>query len=208
MELKIFSQNRYDINSYLLYDTEEKKAYVIDPGLNGKAILKFLEQNELTLESILLTHGHGDHIAELFMLLEKYPAKVYANEEEKILLGNADKNHSTLMTGIAVELEADFYVGEGDSIQIGKETLNVVHTPGHTKGGVCYYNDRELFTGDTLFRGSIGRTDLYGGNYDEILNSLVRLAKLNPELTVYPGHGPKSTLAREIATNPFYRGLL
>ena len=86
--------------------------------------------------------------------------------------------------------------------------MDVIHTPGHTKGGVCFHFENMLFTGDTLFKGSIGRTDLFGGNYDELLNSLLHIAKLDGETIIYPGHGPGTVLRKELLTNPFYKGLI
>lgn len=206
MEYKKFSQNRYAINSYLLYDSGKKVAAVIDPGFNAKDIIAFLEENDLTLESIFLTHGHGDHIGEIPALMERYEPKLYAHVDEKKLLNDSSKNLSLAM-GVVVELEADHYLQDFDRVKVGEFELKVMHTPGHTKGGICFYNDSELFTGDTLFKGSIGRTDLYGGSYDEIMNSLAKLAKLDGNLVVLPGHGPNSRLNTEVETNPFYKGL-
>ena len=113
-----------------------------------------------------------------------------------------------LISGKFTEFKIDFFVDEGDSITLGKKHMDVIHTPGHTKGGVCFHFENMLFTGDTLFKGSIGRTDLFGGNYDELLNSLLHIAKLDGETIVYPGHGPSTTLRKELLTNPFYKGLI
>lgn len=206
MEYRKFSQNRYGINSYLLYDPDKKVAAIIDPGFNARDCIDFLEQNNLVLESIFLTHGHGDHIGEIPVLMEKYSPKIYAHIDEKKLLNDAGKNLSSAM-GLTVEIEADYYLQDGDKVRVGDFELNVIHTPGHTKGGICFYNDTELFSGDTLFKGSIGRTDLYGGNYEEMMNSLAKLLNLDRNLTVLSGHGSDSRLEREVQTNPFYKGL-
>lgn len=208
MELKVFFQNHYQINSYVLYNLKSKKAYIIDPGLNGSALVKFLEDNDLDLEMILLTHGHGDHISDVPMLLERYDAKIYAHKGDAPLFESSEKNHSTLISGKSTELEIDFFVEEGDRINFGEYHFDIVHTPGHTKGGICFHFKDMLFTGDTLFKGSIGRTDLFGGNYDQLLNSLVHISKLDHETKIYPGHGPSTVLKKEIVTNPFYRGIL
>lgn len=208
MELKVFFQNHYQINSYVLYDLETKKAYVIDPGLNGSALIQFLKGNNLNVEMIFLTHGHGDHISDVPMILEHYDAKIYAHRADSVLFESAEKNHSPLISGKFTEFKIDFFVDEGDSITLGKKHMDVIHTPGHTKGGVCFHFENVLFTGDTLFKGSIGRTDLFGGNYDELLNSLLHIAKLDGETIVYPGHGPSTTLRKELLTNPFYKGLI
>lgn len=208
MELKVFFQNHYEINSYVLYDLETKKAYVIDPGLNGSALIKFLKQNNLNVEMIFLTHGHGDHISDVPMILDNYDAKIYAHRSDSVLFESAEKNHSPMISGKIIEFQVDFFVDEGDRIAVGNKVMDVIHTPGHTKGGVCFYFENMLFTGDTLFKGSIGRTDLFGGNYDELLNSLVHIAKLDGETIIYPGHGPSTILRKELLTNPFYKGLI
>lgn len=208
MEYKKFSENRYDINSYLFFDKNTGFAAVIDPGINSKALITFMEENNLDLSMILLTHGHVDHILEIPVLLAKYDAKIYAHQEEKTLLADASKNLSAAMGPAKLELDADYYLADGDSVRLEDLELKVLHTPGHTKGGICFYSETDIFTGDTLFRGSIGRTDLYSGNYDEMLNSLVKLSKLDRNLKVFPGHGGSSTLQREVDTNPFYRGLI
>lgn len=208
MELKVFFQNHYQINSYVLYDLETKKAYVIDPGLNGSALIQFLKESNLNVEMIFLTHGHGDHISDVPMILEDYDAKIYAHRADSVLFESAEKNHSPLISGKMIEFQVDFFIDEGDYITLGNKGMNVIHTPGHTKGGVCFHFENMLFTGDTLFKGSIGRTDLFGGNYDELLNSLVHIAKLDGETIIYPGHGPSTTLRKELLTNPFYKGLI
>jgi metallo-beta-lactamase family protein len=208
MELKVFFQNHYEINSYVLYDLETKKAYVIDPGLNGSTLIKFLKQNNLNVEMIFLTHGHGDHISDVPMILDNYDAKIYAHRSDSVLFESAEKNHSPMISGKIIEFQVDFFVDEGDRIAVGNKVMDVIHTPGHTKGGVCFYFENMLFTGDTLFKGSIGRTDLFGGNYDELLNSLVHIAKLDGETIIYPGHGPSTILRKELLTNPFYKGLI
>lgn len=208
MELKVFFQNHYEINSYVLYDLETKKAYVIDPGLNGSTLIKFLKQNNLNVEMIFLTHGHGDHISDVPMILDNYDAKIYAHRSDSVLFESAEKNHSPMISGKIIEFQVDFFVDEGNRIAVGNKVMDVIHTPGHTKGGVCFYFENMLFTGDTLFKGSIGRTDLFGGNYDELLNSLVHIAKLDGETIIYPGHGPSTILRKELLTNPFYKGLI
>ncbi|MCT4509890.1 MAG: MBL fold metallo-hydrolase [Tepidibacter sp.] len=194
----------YGVNCYILGDDETKKCAVIDPGGDCDGILNIIKKNELNLEYIILTHGHADHIGAVKELKEKTNSTVLAHKEEEIVLTNS-QNNLTYMMGGSIEIEADRYLNDEQSIELGNLNLQTIHTPGHTLGGMCIKVEDCLFTGDTLFRSSIGRTDLFGGDYDKIIESVNRLSKLDDKLKVFPGHGPASTVETEKAKNPYIK---
>lgn len=190
-------------NTYLLGDEKTKKCAVIDPGAEVSDILRAATKHGLTVEYIMLTHGHGDHIANVKKLKEKTNAKVLAHKDESEILLDGRKNLSTTMRCGRQEFEADVYVEDKEKMSLGELKVSFIHTPGHTKGGMCIRCGEDMFTGDTLFAGSMGRTDLYSGDYKQIDKSLKRLAKMEDNLRVHPGHGPSSTIGIEKRTNPY-----
>lgn len=194
--------NRYmDENTYILGDEDTKKCAIIDPGGSVIDIFNVIKKHNLTVEYILLTHGHGDHISTVPQIKERTDAKVIAHMDDDELLRDKSKNLSNQLPGPTVEFSADECVKDGDIIKLGNLKIKVIHTPGHTKGGICLKVGNHIFTGDTLFQGSIGRTDFYGGDYKKIMKSLKRLAKYSDDVIVYPGHGPTSTIGIEKRTN-------
>jgi len=205
MFLESIGRNKYGINSYILADENNKSAIVIDPGVNYESIMYTLKENKFVLKAILLTHGHCDHIADVLKLKEKTQAPVYSHVKDNELLMHAELNYSKDFGMGNLEFSADELVRDGDELNFDGIKLSVIHTPGHTKGGVCYLCGNIMFTGDTLFAGSMGRTDLYGGNENHMNASLKKLATMSDNITVYPGHGPKSTMKIEKETNPFLR---
>lgn len=190
-------------NMYMLVDTETKKAAVIDPGGAVEKIVSYIKENSLELEYILLTHGHGDHIGGVNKLKKQTNAKVVAHKDEAQMLGDSKKNLSYSMHCGKQELEADIYVNDKEKLDIGTLRVTFIHTPGHTPGGMCIRVKDDMFTGDTLFAGSIGRTDLFGGDFNALNKSLKKLSKYEDNVKVHPGHGPSSTLGREKMTNPY-----
>ena len=192
-----------DENTYILGDEKTKKCAVIDPGGSIIDIFNIIKQHGLTVEYIILTHGHGDHICRVPEIKSKTNAKIVAHVNEEEVLIDRNKNLSAQLPGLLVEFDADEYVQEGDVIELGSLKLKVIHTPGHTKGGMCIKVGEHIITGDTLFAGSIGRTDFYGGDYKQIMKSLRKLAKYDDNAVVYPGHGPTSTIGVEKRMNPY-----
>lgn len=203
MKIEKIVEPYFGENMYILIDEETKKCAVVDPGGASDKILNYIKVNSLELEYILLTHGHGDHIGAVNTIKSKTNAKVVAHNDEQELLNDNRKNLSYSMHCGPQELDADIYVHDKDKLELGNLKLSFIHTPGHTKGCMCIRVNDDMFTGDTLFAGSIGRTDLYGGDYKQIEKSLRKLAKYEDKVKIHPGHGPSSTLGIEKMSNPY-----
>lgn len=192
-------------NTYIVGDKNTKKCIVVDPGARFIDIMNFVKKSDLNVEYIVLTHGHGDHITNVLTLKEATSAKIVAHEDEKEILKDKRKNLSASLPSNTVELDADIYVKDNDILKVGDMKLKFIHTPGHTPGSMCIKIGNHMLTGDTLFAGSIGRTDFYGGDYKKMEKSLKKLGKHDDDITIYPGHGPSSKLKTEKMTNPFMR---
>ena len=184
---------------------ESKKGFIVDPGGYCKELTAEVKKLGLTIEYIILTHGHGDHIGGVAGHHADFPqAKIVAHEQEAELLHDGDLNASTEMFGKPVTIEPDLYVKDGDKLTVGNMTLHILYTPGHTKGGMSIYVNGHLFSGDTLFRHSIGRTDFYGGDFRVLMNSIKNKLFLLPDDTVVlPGHMGFTTIGDEKKGNPF-----
>ncbi len=194
----------YDANCYLIACEETGKAAVIDPGGDADKILHKIKENEFDLEYIILTHGHGDHIGGVKQIKKNTDAKILIHEDDEYLIESAEKNFSNMLKGPGVEFSADQLLEDGDSLNLGNLKLDIIHTPGHTPGGITIKSGDLLFTGDTLFANSIGRTDFEKGSSKEIIKSIkTRLLFFHGDTKVLPGHGPASTIGIEKVTNPF-----
>jgi len=197
-------------NCYLLGAPETKQAVVIDPGGDGERIIKRIEGLNLSLVAILNTHGHFDHILDAWTLRDRLGGKIYMNPKDEPLLHDR-------MVGMGAFFgsgsqppkgDIDLPLEEGDALSFGSISLKVMATPGHTPGHVSLYlaDANIIFVGDTLFAGSIGRTDFPGGSFDALIRSVrEKIFPLPGETMVYPGHGPETTVDRERRTNPFFR---
>ncbi len=197
-----FTENTYIINEY-------DKAYIIDPGGNFKEIKKYLDKKSFDVQGILLTHGHFDHIIAVNEIEKEYNTKIFIHEKERDFLFDPNLNLSglTYKKFIINNKAAVVTFNENDKLKLGKETIRIIETPGHTRGGVCYKYKNFLFSGDTLFKGTIGRTDLPTSNTLDIQKSIKKIIKICSDNTiVYPGHGHFTTILNEKHENPFIKG--
>lgn len=191
-------------NCYLIGCEQTKEAAVVDPGAEGQRILSRLEKHGLKCTKVILTHGHVDHIGALEDVLNATGAEVLIHEADAGMLTSPAKNLSTYMGTLLEFKDADRLLKDGDTIEVGTITLEVMHTPGHTPGGICLKVGDNLITGDTLFAGSIGRSDFPGGNHNQLIRSIkTKLLGFPGQTKVYPGHGPASTIDEEKKLNPF-----
>lgn len=196
----------YAANCYIIYSKTTKDGIIVDPGGDADDLSSYVKRNDLNIKHIILTHGHGDHIGGVVGLKASLGATVMIHEEDKDMLMDGEKNLSTSMAMGTVEVEPDVLLRDGDIIEIGDLKIEIIHTPGHTKGSICIKIGENIITGDTLFAGSIGRTDLFGGDYDSIIKSIKeKLMVYSDEVQVFPGHGTPSTIGRERVSNPFLR---
>lgn len=195
-------------NIYLCYDAPSTGGVLIDAGCGEadiQALTAFIQENNIAVKAILLTHGHFDHIVAAEELKRLFFVPLYCHVNEMEIVEDPAVNLSALR-GTSIATAADGTLNDGDVFSLGGTTLRVIHTPGHTPGGVCYYDkaDGNLFTGDTLFRQSVGRTDLPAGDYNQLINSIKdKLLPLPDGVNVYPGHGPSTTIGHERHHNPF-----
>lgn len=177
----------------------------VDVGAEPQKLLRYLEKNELHLSAILLTHGHYDHVGGVELVRQTTGAKVYIHEADGIMLQDGRANLSWQISSNPYTPVSEFEtIQDGDTITVGNRLFQVLHTPGHTPGGVCFITENLLFSGDTLFKGSVGRTDL-SGDPAQLRSSLDRISALTEDYLVYPGHFENTTLAREKRTNPYIR---
>ena len=196
----------YAANCYLVYSEDNKEAIVIDPGGDEDDILTQIKNLGLDVKYIILTHGHGDHIAGVNGIKDYTKAPLAIHKEDEYLLKDGRSNLSSMMAMGTVEITADILLNDGDKISFGGLTAEVIHTPGHTPGGISIKIGDSIFTGDTLFAGSIGRTDFPKSSFEAIMDSIKNRIIIYPEDTiVYPGHGPSSTIKNEKESNPFIK---
>lgn len=182
-------------NCYLVYNTPNN-VVVIDPGDEEQKIADYVKQNSLTVKAVLLTHGHFDHIGAVAGMKRIFNCPVYISSQDAPRLEKNEPDGTRF--GVYIEhVVADYYVNDNDQITIGDLTFKVLHTPGHTQGSVCYQIEDVLFTGDTLFWGDTGRTDLAGGSDEQMYQSILRLKRLSGDYKVYPGHDEATTLENE-----------
>lgn len=193
-------------NTYLAVDEKTNEGFIVDPGGYNKVLTKEVRDNDVKIKYIILTHGHSDHICGVNEHKAEFPdARIVAYKDEEAMLENPNLNQSPGF-GVPYSTKADILVSDGDELKVGDVTLKFIHTPGHTEGGMCIYvkEAKALFSGDTLFRQSIGRTDFPGGSYKEIMDSIRKKLFLLPDDTnVFPGHMGTTSIGFEKENNPF-----
>lgn len=194
-----------ETNCYVAYDEDTKEAIVIDPGDDGDRILKLIRTHELKVKHVVNTHGHYDHVGADLFVSSRYMAPVHIHQADRpMAFPQMSRYRDEDLSDIDHHFEL---LDEGDVVEAGSIRLKVLNTPGHTEGCICLYTEGHLFTGDLLFEGAIGRTDLPGGSLPTMMRSLRKVAELPDDTIVYPGHGPATTIGREKAENPYIGGV-
>jgi len=207
MKVKTLTVGPLAENCFIVFEENSKDAVVIDPGADGDFILN--ELKDLNVKAILATHGHLDHIGQVGYLKEKLNVPFYMNKKDEFLINNEIfPNFAYIIKAVKCP-SPDFDVKDDDVLKFGNLEFQVIEMPGHTPGSVCFFNEKEkiIFVGDTLFKGSVGRTDLPGGNGKMLEQSLKKLMEFPEDTVVYSGHGPKTTIGIEKRTNPFITGV-
>lgn len=211
MNTKIFIVSPFDVNLYIVWDENTLDAVAIDPGMmrdeEREMVIRFLEENNLHLTHVLLSHLHVDHICSARWLADKTGCQVWGSNLDAPLGLALPQQAEMFGLGIKTEpLTVDHNLADGDTIKIGEITMRVIHTPGHSQGGLSFYLPEEnvLFSGDTIFQSSVGRTDLPGGDMDTLLETIrEKILTLPDETVLAPGHGNTTTVVDEKYCNPF-----
>lgn len=213
LQIQVFEFNPFGEITYIIYNPSTLEAIVVDPGMGDRdeneAFDKFISEKGLKIQGIVNTHMHLDHCFGANYVKDKYGVPVNAHTADAFLGSDIDsqaRKFGIRLKGRDVMIDAP--LADGDTIQIGDDSLKVIHTPGHSPGGICLYsaNNRFLISGDTLFQGSIGRTDLPGGDFKQLINSIrTKLLTLPDDTLVLPGHGPATTIGDEKARNLYLR---
>lgn len=202
MRIERLVLGRLDTNCWVAGDDSGGPVIVIDPADDARAVLNAVGGRQVT--AIVLTHGHFDHLGAVRELVEATHAPLMVHEADADAILSAETNGGAYFGFDYSAPAVGRRLHEGDRVQAGDLVLEVLHTPGHTPGGICLLGEGHLFSGDTLFAGSVGRTDFDGGDGRTLRASVARLAGLAPEIVVHPGHGPDTTISRELRVNPFF----
>ena len=203
MKITVIPGGMMETNCYLITEEQEGISALVDPGFISRPLEDAVKAAG-KVSAILLTHGHFDHISGVKHFQEMTGAKIYISSEDAAFLSDASLNLSGMLSPAPLgPVAADVELKDGDEIKLGGAAFRVLLTPGHTRGGCCYLAPGAIFTGDTLMCGSVGRTDFPTGSFPELLTSLKKLASLQGDYTIYPGHGPTTTLAAERRGNPY-----
>jgi glyoxylase-like metal-dependent hydrolase (beta-lactamase superfamily II) len=192
------------MNCTLLRDEETGKGIVLDPGDEVERVREAVEKERVEVVALVGTHGHLDHVGRAAELKEAFKAPFFFHSADRWLLEHLDEQGSIFGLGPFKDASVDRWLEQGDSIEFGSIRLDVIHAPGHSPGSICLLGEGHLFAGDVLFQGSIGRTDLWGGDFETLARSIrERLFPAGDSIVVHPGHGPETTVGEEKASNPF-----
>jgi glyoxylase-like metal-dependent hydrolase (beta-lactamase superfamily II) len=207
MKIETIVVSPFEVNCFLIWENDDNSGVIIDPGDEDELIAERIAKHGFKPGAILLTHGHGDHIGAVKPLKEKFNIPIYIGREDAPMLLSPSANVSAMFGYQIVCPPADHLLKDGDRFKIGSLEFSVLATPGHTRGGICYLTGNNLICGDTIFFGSIGRTDFPGGNYQTLIESINKqILSLPDDITCYPGHGPATTVGNERRSNPFLAG--
>lgn len=199
MQIKKLVLGVYQENAYILIDENSREALIVDPGDEGDSLVKYLRGLNLELKAILLTHGHVDHVGAVDAVRDAFSVPVYISELDMKYIEQRKMAFGKMR-------RADFFLKEGEEFYFAGKRIDIIETPGHSKGSLSFFIEGMLFSGDVLFQNSVGRTDLPGGNMEELLFSIKeKLMKLPGETRVFPGHGPETTLAIEKSFNGYLK---
>ncbi|MCX6554319.1 MAG: MBL fold metallo-hydrolase [Candidatus Aminicenantes bacterium] len=192
-----------ETNAYLFYSAISRRCFIIDPGAEAREVIGRIEREKLLPLAVILTHGHADHVGAAAEVISHFHIPLWIHEaDERIVRSQVNREFAALF-GVALPPPAERLLTDGETIGSGDLAMSVIHSPGHTPGSILLRSGDLLFTGDTLFQGDVGRTDLPGGDAEQLRGSLDKIRKFPPATIVLPGHGEASTLERELATNPY-----
>ncbi|MCL2517848.1 MAG: MBL fold metallo-hydrolase [Oscillospiraceae bacterium] len=198
MKILTYILGNMQTNCYFIINEETNNAVIIDPAAECKKIVDKLIDHNLNLKYIILTHAHFDHMMALEELRDKTNAPLCVHKYEADAVTDPNLNYMKMFANKSIKMDPpEIILNDGDKIKIDKLEIKVMHTPGHTQGSVCYFIKNNIFTGDTLFKDDIGRYDLHGGDYAQLMDSLKKLASIETEYKIYPGHGSSSWLTHE-----------
>lgn len=211
MKVQVFVVGKFYTNCYIVICEQTNDAIIVDPGFESNTeaeeVLGLIKANDLNLKLIVNTHGHPDHTCGNGVVKETFKVPILIHRLDAHMLGETGRRTANFLGFEKSSPPADKLLSDGDLLNFGKVTLRVMHTPGHSHGSISLLGEKEIFTGDTLFMGSIGRTDFPEGSEQEMKDSLKKLAILPDNFVVYPGHGPTTTIGEEKRTNPFMQSL-
>ncbi len=202
LRYKLIKTGMLPTNTYVLYFNESNNCVVVDPSHDGGKVLDFLTENKLNLVGILLTHGHFDHCGGAKILTDKFKVPIFGSSLDSEIAANASKNRWRARADDCIITN---YIDKSDSFSVDGFTFKVMGTPGHTDGSVCYFIENLMLSGDTLFCGCVGRTDLWGGDSIKMRNSLQKIYQISEDYTVLPGHEDITSLFTEKETNPYLK---